>query len=136
MAAILLLEDDDQVAQLVCDIGETMGHAIDRSATAYDAVLKMHAANLQYALVIVDLLLHGANGIAGALALRGLGYAGPIIVTTGNLLPIHQAVYDSVGFSGRLLKPFTLDDLKNEITKQLGMGEEAHEGRGRGSQAF
>lgn len=117
MANILVIEDNDQVAQLIQDVLEECGHTSERSAAAYGAVLRMIHGSFD--LVLMDLLLQGANGAVAGLALRGLGYKGPILVITGNLMPIDKEVYDRVGFADKLFKPFTTKNLKFEVDRLL-----------------
>src|SRR5689334_32146 len=101
MASVLIVEDDDQVAQTIEDIVMELGHTCDRSAAAYGACLRMLRSGVRYDIVLMDLLLQGANGAVTGLALRGLGFSGPILVITGNLMPIDQSLFDSVGFAGK-----------------------------------
>lgn len=136
MAVILLIEDDDQVAQLIADIAEQIGHEVHRSPAAYGALQKMEQSGLGYALVIIDMVLQGANGAVAALGLRGMGYKGPMVLMTGNLVPIDQGLYARAEFTGRLLKPFSIDDMKNEIARQLTNAGDEHENRGGRSEAL
>lgn len=117
MAHILIIDDNDQVAEIIREALSLAGHTSERSAAAYGATLRMLESHFD--LVLMDLLLQGANGAVAGLALRGLGYAGPILVVTGNLMPIDQRLYDRVGFAGKLLKPFKLEELQAEIDKLL-----------------
>lgn len=118
MAHILIIEDSDQVAQLIQDALTGVGHTTERSAAAYGACLRAVASHFD--LVLMDLLLQGANGAVAGLALRGLGFDGPMVVVTGNLMPIDQNLYDRVGFAGKLLKPFKLEELIYEVDKLVG----------------
>lgn len=119
MAHILMIEDDDQVAAVFQEQFERDGHHVDRSAAAYGAVQRMTRAAVPYDLVLMDLLLQGANGAVAALALRGLGYVGPIVVVTGGLMPLDAEVYKRAQFSGRLLKPVRLEELSAEVARHL-----------------
>lgn len=125
MARILVIEDNDQVAALYADALLQEGHAVDRTMAAYGAVQR--CVGTRYDLVIMDLMLQGANGAVGGLAIRGLGLstgwewaqAVPILVISGLQMPIDQEVYDRVGFAGQMLKPVHLHELVAEVEKQL-----------------
>ena len=130
MAVILVIEDDDQVATLITDIVALSGHTTDRAAAAYSGCLRMLQSGCSYDLVIMDLLLQGADGAIAALALRGLGYNGPILVVTGNLVPIDVGLYTAAKFAGRMLKPFGIEELRAEIDRQLAKNEPAPSGTG------
>jgi CheY-like chemotaxis protein len=115
VAHVLIIDDNDQVAELVKEALAGGGHTSERAAAAYGACLR--AMHSHFDMVLMDLLLQGANGAVAALALRGLGYDGPILVVTGNLMPIDQGLYDRAGFAGKLLKPFKLEELLAEVEK-------------------
>ncbi len=117
MANILIVEDNDDVATIYQALLEAHGHYVERAAAAYGAIIR--ASKTDFDLVIMDLLLQGANGAVAALALRGMGLKVPIIVLTGNLMPIDPEIYKRAGFSGKLLKPVRPDELLGEISKQL-----------------
>lgn len=117
MKNILIIEDNDEVAAVFEAILTDAGYSVERSAAAYGAVLR--ALKTPFDLVLMDLLLQGANGAVAALALRGLGFTGPIIIVTGGAMPIDQAAYDRAGFTGRLLKPVLPSELLAEVARQL-----------------
>lgn len=126
MAHVLIIDDNDQVAELVGEALAGGGHTSERAAAAYGACLR--ALTSHFDLVLMDLLLQGANGAVAGLALRGLGYDGPILVVTGNLMPIDQTLYDRVCFAGKLLKPFKLEELLFEVDKLTGKQTTALDG--------
>jgi CheY-like chemotaxis protein len=120
MARILIVDDSDEVAEVYREILTLSGYEVDRSAAAYGALQR--AVRHDYDLVIMDLLLQGANGAVTALALRGLGPPHdtvPIIVITGGLMPIDEALYKRANFCGRMLKPVLPVELLTEIEKHL-----------------
>ena len=117
MANILLVEDNDDVAALYVDVLEREGHKVHRAAAAYGALLR--AVRVNYDLVIMDLLLQGANGAVATFALRGLGLKAPILVVTGGAMPIDRELVERAGFAGVLLKPVKIDELVAEVNRQL-----------------
>lgn len=117
MANILIVEDNHEVAELFQIILEEAGNKVERAATAYEAVLL--AAKLSFDIVLMDLILFGANGVVAALALRGLGVEAPIIAISGNLITIDEAIYDRVGFAAKILKPVRSKELIDEINNHL-----------------
>lgn len=134
MARILIVEDNDEIAAYLLDMLQTAGYEADRAATADGAVLRVK--NNQYDLVLMDLLLLGrprtadapgvapsVNGAITAMALRYLGYGGPVVMLTGNLADIDDEIMEAAGFAGKLLKPALPKDVLPEVARHL-------EGRG------
>lgn len=119
-AKILVVENDDQVARVFHDQLDDDGYEVDVVPSGSYAALKI--LETSYDLIIMDLALSGMDGAITALALRGLGYQGPIIVATGGLLPIDETLYDRIGFAGRLLKPLHLTELSAEVKRHLAKG--------------
>ena len=117
MARILVVEDNDEVAAYLQDMLTSAGYESERSAAAYGAVIRM--LRTPFDLVLMDLLLQGANGAVLTLALRGLGFTGPVIVITGGLMPLEKDVVEACHFAGRLLKPALPKDILPEIERAL-----------------
>ncbi len=59
MAHILLVEDDHQVSDLLCEILESAGHAIDCARTFAEAEARLAGP---YDLLICDVILPGGSG--------------------------------------------------------------------------
>lgn len=132
MARILVVEDDDAVAAYLVDALKTGGYEADRAATADGAVERVRVN--RYDLVLMDLLLQGrqrgrrsddpstapsANGAVTTLALRAVGYHGPVVVLTGNLAGISEDLMEAAGFAGRLLKPALPSAVLPEVARHL-----------------
>lgn len=128
MALILIVEDNEPVAETFRAGLEAAGHRTVVVPSANDAAVA--ALDEAPDLVLMDLALRNSHGATASLALRGLGYRGPIILTTGGLMPVDPRIGDAVGFAAELRKPLTVEELVAAVEKHLGGG---HEGAGRGS---
>lgn len=130
MARILVVDDDDGISAYLVDALSAAGYDVDRAATADGAVERVRLN--AYDLVLMDLLLQGRsrvvddpsttpspNGAITTLALRALGYGGPVVVITGNLAGIDEGIMDAAGFAGRLLKPALPSAVLPEVAKHL-----------------
>lgn len=142
MARILVVEDDDGVAAYLVDmLVELAGYEVDRAATADGAVERVKGSlslgGSPYDLVLMDMLLQGrrregdepttkpsANGAVTTLALRALGYHGPVVVITGNLASIDKEIEAAAGFAGRLLKPALPRDVLPEVARHIAAAAE------------
>lgn len=134
-ARVLIVEDDDAVAAYLKDAIESAGYEVERAATAYGAVRRVMRG--RFDVVLMDMTLQGLylrdpsddvpalraadlNGIVTTLALRGIGYTGPVLQVTGGTLPVDQDMEDAAGYVGRLLKPVLPADIIPALTRLLG----------------
>ncbi|HEX5005804.1 MAG TPA: ATP-binding protein [Hyphomonadaceae bacterium] len=117
---VLIVEDDESVARMVCGLLESHGYVCDRVACARDAIEASQRE--RYDLVFTDIVMPGGmSGIDLAREFRRLMPALPVLLTTG--------------FTGRariepgefqiLYKPWTPDDLLNAIHRGMAAGQAA-----------
>ena len=118
MARILVAEDHDVIRELY----ETLlsGHELHFVESASDAASYM-AARPDYDLVIMDLALRRSSGVVAALALRGLGYTGPIIAITGSIVKVDPLLLERAGFVETLIKPAAAKELVRVVQKYVGV---------------
>lgn len=102
MARLLIVDDHKEIAEVYAAIlGDD--HELDFAASANEAAAQV--ARNQYDLVFMDIALRRSSGVTAALALRGLGYDGPIVAVTGGLVPSDDMLYGRARFAETLVKP-------------------------------
>jgi len=123
---VLLMDDEEILRKVGRLLIERLGHTID---TAVDGVEALHKYNLAmeigdpFDLVIMDLTIRGGKG--GQETMKELLEIDPkvrAIVSSGYASDPIMADCTAYGFSGRLAKPFTMQDLEREIIRVMGMG--------------
>lgn len=115
MAYILVLEDDDGIADLIRESLKKAGHEIRRVTSASEAVDA--AIERTPDMVTVDQALDHSRGSTAALALRGMGITAPMYLITGAAIGIDPRVYEIIGFRATIEKPFT--DIASLIAENL-----------------
>lgn len=110
---ILIVEDEPAIAGAVKDALTADGHAADAVGDGQDALT--WAESYAYDLVILDVVLPGLDGFSTCSALRGRGFAAPILMLTAL-----DAVEDRVtgldrGADDYLAKPFSMDELRARV---------------------
>jgi CheY-like chemotaxis protein len=112
---ILLVEDDDDVAQLVSEMLDQLGYEVLRTATATGALGAL-ANGRHIDLVFSDIMMPGGmNGVALARELRRRQPHLPILLTSGHP---GSAQLDIEAEGVRVLaKPYRLEDLRNALTE-------------------
>jgi len=111
----LYIEDDKQDARLVERYVQITPHQIEIVGTVADA---QKAMKQNPDLVMADMLLEtGREGYGLVQWIRQHGYTNPIVAVTGLATPFDlQQCYDA-GVNEVLIKPFTIDQLAEVITK-------------------
>ncbi len=107
---LLLIEDDEMIAETVLDAMRHDGHAIDWAKDGREAELSL--GNGVYDLVLLDLGLPKQNGIDVLSRYRKEGGGAPVIILTAR-----DAVNDRIqgldaGADDYMTKPFDLGELK------------------------
>jgi DNA-binding response OmpR family regulator len=120
---ILIIEDEQKIADSIKARLESEGYQADISATGEDGFYLLNTK--QYDLLILDLMLPGRNGLDILKALREKGIKVSVIILTAR-----DAVEDRVegldqGADDYLVKPFTMAELSARIRALLrrGVGE-------------
>lgn len=114
---LLLVEDNDAVAQATREILESMGCAVERIGSGEAALQRLAAADPPVDVVLSDIELPGTvDGIALATTLMRQSGAPPVILMTGYAVRLEQAVREQLEV---LPKPCSPDMLADAIAKAL-----------------
>ena len=112
-ARVLILEDDELVADIIGDTVEELGHTVVGIASNERAAVEL-ARTMEPELVLADVRLRGGSGERAVEAIRGKGRV-PVIYITG--------YPDGVKADGAdeyvMAKPFRREDLKQTISRAL-----------------
>ena len=106
---MLLVEDNDDLAETIVDRLSAEGHAIDRVAdgdTAHETL--RHA---RFDLVILDINLPGRHGFEVLRALRARGDATPVLVLTARSQVDDRVLGLDAGADDFMVKPFDFREL-------------------------
>ena len=114
--AVLVIDDDWRVRELVQLALEESGLSVKTAADGTRAIALMRGE--RPGVLVLDLALPGADGLAVAKALREVyGNNVPIVVVTADSEARTKA--DSIGAVGYLGKPFDIDELTQLVERAL-----------------
>ena len=113
MADILLVEDNETLAQAVRYNLEGDGHTVEVAATGPAAVAA--GRERHWDLVILDLMLPGMDGFAVLDTLRGEGFEMPVLILSARAEEIDRVRGFRAGADQYLTKPFGLLELLERV---------------------
>ena len=118
---ILVMDDDDVIRQVSCELLDALGHDVEVAVHGQDALDKYQRAiadGCPFDIVILDLTIRG--GLGGAETIQRLLKVDPdvkAIVSSGYSDDETTMNYLSQGFKASLKKPYDIDALKDAINK-------------------
>lgn len=120
MKRVLLVEDDDAVAELVEMILHDSGYVVDRVSNVADALDSVQS--VAPAAVLLDLTLPGTNGISFLRTCRESATLTdlPIALMSGTPLP---PLEDGLAPDAVLAKPFDIDHLSTVVDRLTGASQ-------------
>jgi DNA-binding response OmpR family regulator len=117
MARILIVEDDPDIASLLCRGLGAAGYAADRAETAEAAVDRVEAGGVDAA--IIDMMLGVESGAALLAELRRRGHRMPAIMLSALSRVEDRAEGLDAGAQDYVVKPFQLSELIARLEVQL-----------------
>lgn len=110
---ILVIEDDDRIADFLTRALNAEGHTVTRLDTGNDAVFVVQNGDFEF--ILLDLMLPGASGLDVCQELRFRKVNIPIIMLTA-MDSIEDVVHGlKMGADDYMTKPFDLDELMARI---------------------
>jgi two-component system response regulator RegA len=113
---LLIVEDDDALAQILMRSFERRGYAVQRAQSHEEVVRLLEAFSPAYA--VVDLKLHGASGLTAVQTLHAHDGAMRIVVLTGfaSIATAVEAI--KLGACHYLAKPANTDDIEQAFERK------------------
>ena len=115
MSRILIVEDEQHIAQGIRFNLEADGHDVDVSADGAEALERLLSAPERFDLVVLDVMLPGRDGFEVARALRQAGRYVPILMLTARGRPEDVLQGFEAGADDYLPKPFELEILMARV---------------------
>jgi two-component system capsular synthesis sensor histidine kinase RcsC len=117
-ARVILLVDDNPVnRELIQQQLETLDYTVD---AAEDGVAALDLwRDGRYSAVLTDINMPNMNGYELAQELRGRGFKMPILAVTATALASERTQCKQVGISDLLLKPLSLETLREALLQHL-----------------
>jgi len=106
---ILIVEDDDQIADFVQQGLREAGYAVDRTANGNEGF--RYALNQPYDAAVVDLMLPGRDGLALIQGLRQRGVSTPVLILSAKRSVDERVEGLEAGGDDYLTKPFAFSEL-------------------------
>lgn len=120
---ILFMDDDPHLRPMLKKMLEHIGFSaicVPDGDTAISEFINARNSDIPFAAVIMDLTISGGmGGVEAARKIREIDQSIPLIVASGYSDDPVISNYESYGFNQRLIKPFSLDELRKTIASIL-----------------
>lgn len=118
----LLCVDDDPVAQrILMAVLAGRDWAVECVCAAEHAVDRLARDPQAFDLLVTDHAMPVIDGLGLVHRLRGLGFAGPVIVVAAHLTGEERAGYRAAGATALILKPFRKEALLAAVQQSLAL---------------
>ncbi len=116
---LLIVEDEEIVAQNLKNVLTLKGFAVDHIADALKARTRILMYRNEYDLILMDLGLPGMNGVALTTLLREEGVTTPIIIVTAESETASKIALLNSGADDYIVKPFSPEELLARVNSVL-----------------
>jgi len=119
MSRILVVEDENDIAELIAHSLKRAGHTVDRLGSGHGAVARVKESSPD--LIVLDLMLPGMDGLLVCQALRAdpATAAVPIIMLTARGEESERITGLELGADDYITKPFSPRELSARVTALL-----------------
>lgn len=122
---ILIVEDDEKMAQSLKRSLEMEGYAVDWINDGVKAEQRITLYQNEYDLVVLDLMLPSVSGLDICRSIRGKNISVPILILTARDIVEDKVALLESGADDYLVKPFSLEELMARIKALLRRPTEA-----------
>lgn len=105
--AVLVVDDDPAIRDIVCAILEQRGHVVVAAGTPHDAVALAADPRTRVAVVVADVIVPGVQGLELFQRLRAAAPAARLVAMSGLSQTIAPDEFRAAGVAHVLAKPFT-----------------------------
>ena len=116
---ILLVDDEEPIAQMVKTILERLGYCVTSRSGSIEALELFKVKYDAFDLVITDMTMPNITGDQLAKKILAVNPDIPIIILTGFSERINKDRIESMGIKGLLMKPVLTSDIALEIRRVL-----------------
>jgi DNA-binding NtrC family response regulator len=115
---ILIVEDQEEIAEILGEIVESLGHDVSFAPTIAAAVTAVRTDALDA--ILLDVVLPDARETEGLDALRAASPSIPIVMVTANVDEDLARALLKHGAFDYIMKPFDRDQLDRALTAAIG----------------
>jgi signal transduction histidine kinase/CheY-like chemotaxis protein len=126
---VLVMDDEAMIVEVISMMLDELGCTVDACSDGSEAVTCYQAAfdsGKRYDVVILDLTVPGGmGGVEAARRIKMIDPSATLIVSSGYSHDTAMADYRGHGFSGQVMKPYTMERLSEELGRVLRQQEQS-----------
>ncbi len=112
---ILVIEDEEAVRDLLCDILTDAGHKVETAQDGFEGIEKFEQSSFD--MIFTDFGMPGISGIEVAKKIRDKDIDIPIVMITGWGLKMEQDKVDAALVNSIINKPFQIEEILDTVAK-------------------
>jgi PAS domain S-box-containing protein len=117
--AVLLIDDDLQIVETVCEVLEGLGYRVASEHDPERGLRRFSEAPGAFNLVVTDQTMRGIKGIDLAAAIHRINADTPIILCTGHIDLVDRDRLRRVGVVDVMMKPLTRGELARSVDRAM-----------------
>ena len=114
---VLIVDDEDTLRSFMVRALRSDGHAVDEASDSAGALARIAEAEQPYDVVISDIVMPDADGIALALKIAKESPDTAVVLISGYPAELERARNLEALVRATLAKPFTMDDLRTLVAR-------------------
>jgi len=116
---ILLVDDDELIITMACQILQRLGYTVTTSSASLDALAVFKTNPGEFDLIITDMTMPNLTGIQLAQEIHEIRSDIPIIICTGFSDQIDEDSCEKMGIQGFIMKPIIRSEMAHKIREVL-----------------
>jgi len=116
---ILLIDDEEMVANITEMMLKKLGHKILKASSGPEALNLFEAYRTQIDLVICDMIMPNMDGLELIHRLRAIDFNVKVLLSSGSLIDEDEKDVINRGFNGLVKKPYKIKTLSQKIAEVL-----------------
>ena len=116
---ILVVDDDPNIRNLLCEMLKRMGHTVTTALDGHDGLQRFMVGRDHIDLIILDLRMPRMDGRECLQRIRKTGATVPVIIASGLIQPEDMPILEEAGITAIIHKPYRIQEIADVVDRTL-----------------